>query len=66
VQVEYVRTYREVDLQVNGNGIFDGTEVNGEVAFSYSLPTQPGDNLARDAQYTCMGSKPPKGWVYTP
>ena len=26
VQVEYVRTYREVDLQVNGNGIFDGVE----------------------------------------
>ena len=40
VQVEYVRTYREVDLQVNGNGIFDGTEVNGEVAFLYK-PTHP-------------------------
>ena len=42
MQVEYVRTYREVDLQVNGNGIFDGTEVNGAVAFSYRLPPPPG------------------------
>jgi len=66
VQVEYVRTYREVDLQVNANGSFDGTEVNGEVAFSYSLPARPGDNLARNPQYTCVGSKPPEGWVYNP
>ena len=46
---------------MNGNGIFDGTEVNGEVAFSYNLPTQPGDSLAQDAQYTCMGSKATEG-----
>jgi hypothetical protein len=64
--VEIERTYRKVDLQLNGNGIFDGTEVNCEVAFSSNLPTQSGDHLARNPQCMCMGLKPPKGWVYTP
>jgi hypothetical protein len=66
VQVEYVRTYREIDLATDPNGIFDGTEVNGETAFTYSIPPQPGDDLAADFSYTCIDDAPPTDWVYNP
>ena len=66
VRLDYVRTYRAIDLQTNPNGIFKGTEKNGEIAFSYSIPPQPGDGQAKDANMTCMGAAPPAGWVYNP
>jgi hypothetical protein len=63
--VDYVRTYRDIDLQNDPNDIFDGTETNGEVAFSYSIPAQPSDNQAADHAFTCEGtSAPPPGYVY--
>ena len=65
VRVDYVRTYRDIDLQNDPNDIFDGTETNGEVAFSYSIPAQPSDNQAADHAFTCEGtSAPPPGYVY--
>jgi hypothetical protein len=66
VHVDYVRTFRAVDLQTNPNKVFTGSEVNGEVAFSYSIPAQPGDDQAADFPYTCIGDEPPSGWVYNP
>ena len=66
VTVQYVRTYRAVDLQTNPNKAFTGNEKNGEVAFTYSVPPQPGDSQAADAAYTCAGDAPPSGWVYNP
>lgn len=66
VTVSYVRTYREVDLQKNANKVFSGKEVNGEVAFRYSLPAQPGDSAAQDFAYSCLGAAPPAGWIYNP
>jgi hypothetical protein len=66
VRVAYVRTYRAVDLQTNPNGIFSGKEVNGEAAFTYSVPAQPGDDQAKDFAYACLGKAPPTGWVYNP
>ncbi|MBS2015041.1 MAG: metallophosphoesterase family protein [Deltaproteobacteria bacterium] len=66
VQVSYVRTYRAVDLSTNSNGIFTGKEVNGEVAFRYSIPPRATDHLAKDFPYTCIGAAPPPGWVYNP
>lgn len=66
VRVDYIRTYRPVDLQTNANKIFTGNEKNGEVAFSYSVPPQPTDNQAKDYSYTCIGAAPPAGWVYNP
>jgi hypothetical protein len=62
VRVDYVRTYRDVDLQTKPNGVFTGTEKNGEVAFSYSLPAKPTDTVPKP--YTCLGAAPPAGWVY--
>lgn len=64
VTVEYVRTYRDIDLRTNPNKVFKGTEKNGEVAFVYSVPPQPGDGRAADFAYTCIGAAPPSGWVY--
>lgn len=66
VRVDYIRTYRPIDLQTNPNKIFKGTEKNGEVAFSYSVPPQSTDNKAADFAYTCIGAAPPNGWVYNP
>lgn len=66
VRVDYVRTYRDVDLKTNPNKIFKGTEKNGEIAFSYSIPPQPTDTNAADVAYTCIGAAPPSGWVYNP
>ncbi len=66
VHVEYVRTYRDVDLKTNPNKIFTGKEVNGEVAFAYSVPARPTDMQAKDYAYTCLGAAPPAGWVYNP
>ena len=64
VRVEYVRSYRDIDLKTNPNGVFTGAERNGEVAFAYSVPAQPGDSPV--APYTCLGSAPPATWVYNP
>ena len=64
VRVDYVRTYREVDLATNPNKIFTGKEINGEVAFSYSIPPKPTDS--QPTTYTCLGAAPPSGWVYNP
>ena len=64
VRVDYVRTYRDVDLATNPNKIFTGKEKNGEVAFSYSLPPHPSDSPV--TPYTCLGAAPPGGWVYNP
>ncbi len=64
VTVEYVRTYRSIDLSTNPNKVFKGTERNGEIAFRYSVPPQPGDSVAADHQYTCIGAAPPAGWKY--
>jgi len=66
VHIDYVRSYRAIDLQTNPNKVFTGSEVNGQVAFSYSIPAQPGDDQAKDFQYTCIGAAPPKSWVYNP
>lgn len=66
VNLQYIRTYRPEDLEQDPNAIFTGTEQNGEVAFSYSLPPQPGDDDAADFRYTCLGDAPPTGWVYLP
>jgi hypothetical protein len=40
--------------------------VNGEVAFSYSVPPQATDMQAKDHAYTCIGAAPPASWVYNP
>ena len=64
VQVNYVRSYRDIDLENNANALFSGDEVNGEVAFSYSIPAQAGDDLAADHAYSCMGKSPPNDHVY--
>lgn len=64
VQVDYVRTYRDVDLATDPNKIFTGKEKNGEVAFSYGIPARPSDPPA--PAYTCIGAAPPGGWVYNP
>jgi len=66
VRVDYIRTYRAIDLQTNPNKIFTGNEKNGEIAFSYSIPPQPTDDQAKDFAYTCIGAAPPGGWVYNP
>lgn len=66
VRVDYIRTYRAVDLQSNPNRSFQGTENNGEVAFSYSIPGRPSDNQAKDFPFTCIGAAPPSGWIYNP
>ena len=66
VRVDYVRTYRAIDLSTNPNGAFRGTEQNGEVAFSYSVPAQPTDTRPGDVPFTCTGDAPPAGWVYNP
>lgn len=66
VRVDYVRTYRDIDLQTDPNNIFTGNEKNGEVAFSYSIPPQPTDTQPKDVPFTCMGAAPPAGWVYNP
>jgi hypothetical protein len=64
VRVDYVRTYRAIDLQTDPNNIFSGTEANGEVAFTYSVPAQSTDSPI--APYTCIGAAPPATWVYNP
>lgn len=64
VKVEYVRTYRAVDLQTDPNGIFSGTEQNGEVAFRYTVPPSPTDTQPSDVRFVCTGDAPPPGWVY--
>ena len=64
VKVDYVRTYRDIDLSTNPNKIFTGQEKNGEVAFSYSVPLQPGDGPP--IPYECIGAAPPPGWIYNP
>jgi len=66
VRVDYIRTYRPIDLQTNPNNSFKGTEKNGEVAFSYSVPAQPSDTQPADVPFTCIGASPPGGWVYNP
>ncbi len=66
VHIDYVRTYRDIDLKTNPNEIFTGKEVNGETAFSYSIPAKPTDSQAKDFAYTCIGAAPPATWVYNP
>ncbi|HND12687.1 MAG TPA: metallophosphoesterase [Pseudomonadota bacterium] len=66
VRVDYIRTYRPVDLQSNPNRAFKGTEQNGEVAFSYSVVPQATDSRPQDVTFTCMGAAPPATWVYNP
>lgn len=66
VRVDYVRTYRAVDLQSNPNRAFKGTEQNGEVAFSYSVIPQPSDHKPQDVSFVCMGAAPPASWIYNP
>jgi hypothetical protein len=66
VRVDYVRTYRAIDLMTDPNGIFTGSEKNGEVAFSYSIPPQPDDTKPSDVAFTCLGASPPAGWKYNP
>ena len=68
VHLEYIRTYRDVDLQTNPNKVFTGKEKNGEVAFAYSIPPQPSDGQAKDFVYTCLGDgkAPPADWAYNP
>ncbi len=66
VHVDYIRTYRDVDIKTDPNKIFGGKAVNGQIAFSYSVPEKPGDRQAKDFAYTCIGAAPPSGWVYNP
>ncbi len=37
-------------------------------AFAYSIPPQPGDGLAKDFAYACLGDgkAPPADWAYNP
>ena len=67
VKLQYIRTYRSIDLLMDANkALYDSLSgrTNGEVAFSYSLPAQPGDDQAANNQYTCKGDAPPTGFVY--
>ena len=67
VRVQYIRTYRSVDLIANANAaLYDSLagKANGEVAFSYSLPAQPGDDQASNFPYACKGDAPPTGFIY--
>jgi len=66
VHVDYVRTYREVDLQTDPNDIFTGTEKNGEIAFSYSIPPKSSDTQPKDVAFTCPGASPPADWKFNP
>jgi hypothetical protein len=67
VHIDYVRTNRDVDLKTNPNKVFTGKEVNGETAFSFSIPAKPTDSQAKDFAYTCVDPKTtPAGWVYNP
>jgi len=66
VHVDYVRTYRDIDLQTDPNNIFTGTEKNGEVAFAYSVPPKPTDNQPKDVAFTCPGAAPPADWKFNP
>jgi hypothetical protein len=66
VRVEYVRTYRAIDLQTNANGQFSGKEQNGEVAFRYTIPPHPSDSQPKDVTFTCQGAAPPKDWKFNP
>ncbi|MFO0762238.1 MAG: metallophosphoesterase [Byssovorax sp.] len=66
VHVEYVRTYRAIDLATNPNQAFSGKEKNGEVAFAYTIPPKPTDTQPGDLGFTCLGAAPPAGWVYNP
>ena len=67
VKLQYIRTYRGIDLLLNANkDLYDSLagKTNGEVAFSYSLPAQADDDLATNNKYTCKGDAPPVGFVY--
>jgi hypothetical protein len=66
VQVDYVRTYRDVDLQSNLNGSFKGTEKSGEVAFTYSVPSRTTDTDPASVRTPCPGAAPPGTWKYNP
>ena len=67
VKLQYIRTFRSIDLMLDANkALYDSLSghANGEVAFSYSLPAQPGDDQAADHKYSCKGDAPPLGFVY--
>jgi hypothetical protein len=67
VKLQYIRTFRSIDLMLDANkALYDSLagHSNGEVAFSYSLPAQPGDDQAGDHKYSCKGDAPPLGFVY--
>ena len=67
LKLQYIRTYRSVDLLLDSNRVlYDSLagKVNGEAAFTYSLPAQAGDDLAADNKYTCKGDAPPVGYVF--
>jgi hypothetical protein len=66
VTVSYRRTYRAADLEANLNGVFYGTEQNGEVAFRYSLPPDPLDHNPADVSFECPGRSPSRDWQYAP
>ena len=67
VKLQYIRTYRSIDLLINANkSLYDSLagKTNGESAFTYSLPAQAGDDLAANNRYNCKGDAPPSGYVY--
>ena len=67
VRVDYVRTYRNIDLLKNANkDLYDSLvgRVNGETDFSYSLPASPNDTSIAAAKYSCKGDAPPTDFVY--
>jgi hypothetical protein len=66
VTVQYVRTYRPVDLQQDPNHLFRPGTMNGEVAFTYSVPPRPSDTNPADVPFTCLGAAPPATWGYVP
>jgi len=70
VRVDYIRTFRATDLQLDSNAAsFDSLSghVNGETDFSYSLPANPAtDSSVLASRYTCKGDAPPSGFVYNP
>jgi hypothetical protein len=65
VRVEYVRTYRPVDLAQDPNDVFPPTAKSGEVAFTYSIPPEASDT-SPSASVPCLGAAPPTTWRYLP
>jgi hypothetical protein len=66
VQVDYIRTYRDIDLQTNPNGHFNDDAANGETAFSYTIDDS-GDIVtdpSSDSAFECIDDNVLEGHIY--